>query len=99
MSHPCEDDLVCKATNEKVPYFNAPIFLDNKQQVGKVDEIFGAVRDFVSFFIIYWLQIGDFVNLSFNYIILSFTFFYSFGIKFRKNGFKYTVYLLLTSYF
>ena len=49
--HPCEDDLVCKCTNEKVPYFNAPVFLDNKQQIGKVDEIFGPIRDFVSFFL------------------------------------------------
>ena len=47
--HPCEDDLVCKSTNEKVPYFNAPIFLENKQQIGKVDEIYGPIRDFVSF--------------------------------------------------
>ena len=49
MSHPCEDDIVCKGTNEKIPYFNAPIFLENKQQVGKVDEIFGPIQDFVSF--------------------------------------------------
>ena len=49
MSHTCEDDLVCKGTNEKVPYFNAPIFLENKQQIGKVDEIFGQIQDFVSF--------------------------------------------------
>ena len=47
--HPCEDDLVCKCTNEKIPYFNAPVFLENKQQIGKVDEIFGPIRDFVSF--------------------------------------------------
>lgn len=50
-AHTCEDDLVCKATNEKVPYFNAPIFLENKQQIGKVDEIFGQIQDFVSFVI------------------------------------------------
>ena len=31
---------------EKVPYFNAPIYLENKQQVGKVDEIFGPVKDY-----------------------------------------------------
>lgn len=48
--HPSEDDLVCKCTNEKIPYFNAPLFLENKQQIGKVDEIFGPIRDFVSFF-------------------------------------------------
>lgn len=48
--HPCEDDLVCKCTNEKIPYFNAPVYLENKQSVGKVDEIFGPIRDFVSFY-------------------------------------------------
>lgn len=49
--HPCEDDVVCKCTTEenKVPYFNAPIYLQNKEQIGKVDEIFGQLRDFVSF--------------------------------------------------
>lgn len=49
--HPCEDDIVCKCTTEenKVPYFNAPVFLENKEQIGKVDEIFGQLRDFVSF--------------------------------------------------
>lgn len=32
-SHACEGEAVCKLTNEKVPYFNAPIFLENKTQV------------------------------------------------------------------
>ena len=45
---PCEGDLVCKCTNEKIPYFNAPIYLENKSQVGKVDDIFGPINDFVS---------------------------------------------------
>ncbi|KAG7253375.1 hypothetical protein CRUP_020539, partial [Coryphaenoides rupestris] len=46
--HPCEDDVVCKCTTEenKVPYFNAPVYLENKEQIGKVDEIFGQLRDF-----------------------------------------------------
>ncbi|KAI4819151.1 H/ACA ribonucleoprotein complex subunit 1 [Gymnodraco acuticeps] len=46
--HPCEDDLVVKCTTEenKVPYFNAPVYLENKEQIGKVDEIFGQLRDF-----------------------------------------------------
>ena len=47
--HPCEDDLVLKCSNEKIPYFNAPLYFENKQQVGKVDEIFGPINDFVSF--------------------------------------------------
>ena len=48
--HPCEDDIVCKCVTEenKVPYFNAPVYLENKEQIGKVDEIFGQLRDFVS---------------------------------------------------
>ena len=46
---PCEDDAMCRCTNEKIPYFNAPIFLENKTQIGKIDEIFGPIRDFVSF--------------------------------------------------
>ncbi|KAJ8269430.1 hypothetical protein COCON_G00120370 [Conger conger] len=46
--HPCEDDIVCKCITEecKVPYFNAPVYLENKEQIGKVDEIFGQLRDF-----------------------------------------------------
>ncbi|KAL6117254.1 gar1 [Pungitius sinensis] len=46
--HPCEDDIVCKCTTEenKVPYFNAPVYLENKEQIGKVDEIFGQLREF-----------------------------------------------------
>ncbi|GAB0100385.1 H/ACA ribonucleoprotein complex subunit [Sergentomyia squamirostris] len=45
--YPCENDLVCKAQIENVPYFNAPIYLENKEQVGKVDEIFGNIRDYL----------------------------------------------------
>lgn len=42
---PCEGDLVCKSSHEKIPYFNAPIYLENKQQIGKVDDIFGSLTD------------------------------------------------------
>ncbi|GIY05300.1 hypothetical protein CEXT_191171 [Caerostris extrusa] len=45
-SHPCEEQLVCKVTIEDVPFFNAPIYLENKEQIGKVDEIFGPIRDY-----------------------------------------------------
>jgi hypothetical protein len=31
--HDCEGDMVCKSTNEMIPYFNAPIYLENKTQV------------------------------------------------------------------
>jgi len=42
--HACEGEAVCKLTNPKVPYFNGPIFLENKTQVGKVEEIFGPIN-------------------------------------------------------
>lgn len=31
---------------EDVPYFNAPIYLENKERIGKIDEIFGPIRDY-----------------------------------------------------
>lgn len=43
--HDCESEMVCKSTNEKIPYFNAPIFLANKAQIGKVDEILGPINE------------------------------------------------------
>ena len=46
-SHPCENQLVCNATNDMIPYFNAGIFLENKQQIGKVDEILGPIKQYV----------------------------------------------------
>lgn len=42
--HPCEGEAVCKLTNEMIPYFNAPIYLDNKSQIGKVEEVFGPIN-------------------------------------------------------
>uniref|UniRef100_A0A0N5AG32 H/ACA ribonucleoprotein complex subunit n=1 Tax=Syphacia muris TaxID=451379 RepID=A0A0N5AG32_9BILA len=44
-THCCEDDIVCNSTCDKVPYFNAPVFFENKEQIGKVDEIFGGIKD------------------------------------------------------
>lgn len=46
LTHTCQNDLVCKVTLDDVPYFNAPIYLKNKQQVGKIDEIFGTLKDY-----------------------------------------------------
>ena len=46
---PCENDLVVKSIIEKVPYFNAPVYFENKQAIGKVDEIFGPVKSYVIF--------------------------------------------------
>lgn len=52
-THACEDDLVCKVDIEDVPFFNAPIYLENKQQIGQIDEIFGPIRDYVSLLLFY----------------------------------------------
>lgn len=49
--HACEGDAVTKLTNEKVPFFNAPIYLKNMTQIGKVDEIFGPINEAVGFFL------------------------------------------------
>ncbi|KAI9313526.1 Gar1/Naf1 RNA binding region-domain-containing protein [Dichotomocladium elegans] len=43
--HACEGELVCKSINPKIPYFNAPIFFENKSQIGKVDEILGPLNE------------------------------------------------------
>ncbi|EPX72357.1 snoRNP pseudouridylase complex protein Gar1 [Schizosaccharomyces octosporus yFS286] len=42
--HDCEGDMVCQSTNPKIPYFNAPIYLENKSQIGKIDEILGPMN-------------------------------------------------------
>jgi H/ACA ribonucleoprotein complex subunit 1 len=28
--HACEGEMVCESTNTKIPYFNAPVYLENK---------------------------------------------------------------------
>lgn len=43
--HSCEGDIVCRSINVKIPYFNAPIYLENKTQIGKVDEILGPLNE------------------------------------------------------
>ncbi|ERF76439.1 hypothetical protein EPUS_07319 [Endocarpon pusillum Z07020] len=42
--HACEGDIVCESNNAKIPYFNAPIYLENKTSIGKVDEILGPIN-------------------------------------------------------
>lgn len=44
-AHACEGELVCKSINTKIPYFNAPIYMQNKSQIGKVDEILGPLNE------------------------------------------------------
>ncbi|KAG9298749.1 hypothetical protein G9A89_012817 [Geosiphon pyriformis] len=41
----CEGEMVCRSINSKIPYFNAPIYLENKSQIGKVDEILGPINE------------------------------------------------------
>jgi len=43
--HPCENELVCRSTNEKVPKFGSPVYYENKTQIGQVDEIFGPITE------------------------------------------------------
>ncbi len=44
--HAVEDEMLCSSTMaDKVPFFNAPIYLQNKSQIGKVDEILGPINE------------------------------------------------------
>ncbi|PSN62644.1 hypothetical protein BS50DRAFT_577557 [Corynespora cassiicola Philippines] len=42
--HDVEGEMFCESINPKIPYFNAPIYLENKTPVGKVDEICGPLN-------------------------------------------------------
>lgn len=44
---PVEDQIVVKLQHTRVPYFNAQIYLENKQEIGKVDDIFGPISESV----------------------------------------------------
>jgi len=42
--HECESELVCQwIVDDKVPMFNAGIYLANKRKIGKLDEVLGKV--------------------------------------------------------
>lgn len=43
--HDCEGQLICRSINEKIPYFNGFVYLENKTKIGKVDEIFGPTAE------------------------------------------------------
>ncbi|KAI0948500.1 H/ACA snoRNP pseudouridylase subunit, variant 2 [Taiwanofungus camphoratus] len=44
--HAVEDEMLCASVMpEKVPYFNAPIYLQNKSVIGRVDEILGPINE------------------------------------------------------
>lgn len=36
--------MVCESINSKIPYFNAPMYLENKTQIGKIDEVLGPIN-------------------------------------------------------
>jgi H/ACA ribonucleoprotein complex subunit 1 len=36
--HPSEGEMVCESTNPKIPYFNAPVYLENKVSVVSMSE-------------------------------------------------------------
>eukprot|EP00474_Spongospora_subterranea_P008779 CRZ09237.1 hypothetical protein [Spongospora subterranea] len=44
VAHDCEGEVVCESTNSMIPYFNAPIYLKNKQQIGKIEEVLGPIN-------------------------------------------------------
>ena len=48
VQYACEGDLLLESTIEKIPYFNAAIYRENKAQIGKIDEILGPVNKVVS---------------------------------------------------
>lgn len=44
--HAVEDEMLCASVMpDKVPYFNAPIYLQNKSVIGRVDEILGPINE------------------------------------------------------
>ncbi|KZV91615.1 Gar1-domain-containing protein [Exidia glandulosa HHB12029] len=44
--HAVENEMLCLSTMaDKVPFFNAPIYLQNKSSIGKVDEILGPITE------------------------------------------------------
>lgn len=46
--HGCEGNaLLCKATKKLVLWTNKSVFLENKVEIGKVNDVLGPVADFV----------------------------------------------------
>jgi len=45
MMHVCEGEIVCKSLMDRIPQFNAFMYLENKTQIGKIDEVFGALNN------------------------------------------------------
>ncbi|QPG95914.1 hypothetical protein C2857_002504 [Epichloe festucae Fl1] len=45
VEHAVEGEMFCRSSNVKIPYFNAPIYLENKTPIGKVDEVLGPINE------------------------------------------------------
>jgi H/ACA ribonucleoprotein complex subunit 1 len=44
--HAVEDEMLCSSLmKDRIPYFNAPIYLENKSAIGKIDEILGPINE------------------------------------------------------
>jgi hypothetical protein len=56
MAHTCQEDLVMKVTQTDVPYFNAPIYLENKEQV-PLPSILWRIFFFALPFFAFWTKI------------------------------------------
>jgi H/ACA ribonucleoprotein complex subunit 1 len=53
--HAVEDEMLCSSLMvDKVPYFNAPIYLQNKSVIGKIDEILGPINQ-----VFFSVKMGD----------------------------------------
>lgn len=53
--HAVEGEMLCSSVlKDKVPYFNAPIYLENKSAIGKVDEILGPINE-----VYFSIKMGD----------------------------------------
>jgi H/ACA ribonucleoprotein complex subunit 1 len=47
-THTCEGFMICKATHVNCPLINRPVFYENKDKIGVVDEVFGPINAFVN---------------------------------------------------
>ncbi|KAK2467126.1 hypothetical protein APHAL10511_001384 [Amanita phalloides] len=44
--HAVEDEMFCSSLlADRVPHFNAPVYLQNKSMIGKIDEILGPINE------------------------------------------------------
>ena len=65
--HPAESEMLCKATQDKIPYFNAPIYLENKQKIGKIEEVLGPTNE-----VYFTVKLDDGMNAeSFEKVVLN----------------------------